>query len=160
MTPLRLAALFHDNYERLAPSFGYETRPETREFKPASPNGQLMIAVCQEILARLDCGHGETTTILADVPPEHRILVGRLAGVDYCLGPGSGQQIPLTLCLKCGRVQFKGRRHTPGVCQHCGSVRPFYLVPSNNDDICGTLEICLDCGQVQGQWPYPEETGA
>ncbi len=57
MTPLQLAGVFHDTYERLAPQFGYETRPETREFRPASPNGQLMIAVCKEILARLECDH-------------------------------------------------------------------------------------------------------
>ena len=35
MTQLRLAALFHDTYERLAPSFCHETRTETREFNPA-----------------------------------------------------------------------------------------------------------------------------
>jgi hypothetical protein len=49
----RLAEAFHAIYERLAPSFGYETRAETRAFKPASPNGKLMIAVCAEILASL-----------------------------------------------------------------------------------------------------------
>lgn len=50
---LRLARLFHDTYERLAPSFGYTTREDTREFNPETPNGRLMIAVCAEI-ARLD----------------------------------------------------------------------------------------------------------
>ena len=47
---LALAVRFHDAYERLAPSFGYETRPETREFNPESPNGRLMVAVCKEII--------------------------------------------------------------------------------------------------------------
>lgn len=47
---LVLAKQFHDTYERLAPSFGYETRPETREFNPESPNGRLMVAVCKEII--------------------------------------------------------------------------------------------------------------
>jgi hypothetical protein len=47
-----LAQLFHETYERLAPSHGYETRPETRRFDPNSPNGRLMRAVCAEILAR------------------------------------------------------------------------------------------------------------
>lgn len=41
-----LAERFHETYERLAPDFGYETRPETRKFDPESPNGKLMIAVC------------------------------------------------------------------------------------------------------------------
>jgi hypothetical protein len=50
MTPQQLAALFHYNYEKLAPQFGYETREETREFDENSPNGRLMIAVCSLIL--------------------------------------------------------------------------------------------------------------
>ena len=46
---LEVALLFHETYERLSPSFGYETRPDTRTFDPESPNGQLMIAVCCSI---------------------------------------------------------------------------------------------------------------
>lgn len=46
-----LARKFHDTYERLAPSFGYETRQETRQFDPTTPNGRLMIAVCAELAA-------------------------------------------------------------------------------------------------------------
>lgn len=49
MNGLELAKKFHEVYERLAPQFGYETRTETRAFNPDSPNGRLMIAVCQEI---------------------------------------------------------------------------------------------------------------
>ena len=49
---LALAEQFHNTYERLAPSFGYETRPETREFNPQTPNGRLMVAVCREIIAQ------------------------------------------------------------------------------------------------------------
>jgi hypothetical protein len=47
--PERLARAFHNTYERLAPTFGYETRPDTREFEASSKNGQLMIAVSAEI---------------------------------------------------------------------------------------------------------------
>lgn len=36
MTPLELARLFHDTYEKLAPSFGYETREETKIFDETS----------------------------------------------------------------------------------------------------------------------------
>lgn len=46
---LALARRFHEAYERLAPSFGYETRTETRVFDPESKNGRLMVAVCAEI---------------------------------------------------------------------------------------------------------------
>jgi hypothetical protein len=46
---LKVATDFHEAYERLAPSFGYETRTETRKFDPESPNGKLMMAVCHEV---------------------------------------------------------------------------------------------------------------
>jgi hypothetical protein len=46
---LEIAKQFHEVYERRAPEFGYETRPETKAFDADSPNGRLMIAVCQEI---------------------------------------------------------------------------------------------------------------
>jgi len=44
-----LARQFHDNYERLAPDFGYETREDTKAFDPESANGKLMTAVAGEI---------------------------------------------------------------------------------------------------------------
>lgn len=59
-TALDLAILFHDTYERLAPQFGYETRPETRTFSPSSKNGQLMRAVCEELLGALRSSLVET----------------------------------------------------------------------------------------------------
>ncbi len=51
---LETATKFHEVYERLAPSFGYETRPETRAFDPTSPNGRLMMAVCQEVCDQIE----------------------------------------------------------------------------------------------------------
>ena len=49
----KLAEKFHEAYERLAPAFGYETREDTRDFSPNTPNGKLMIAVCGEVIADL-----------------------------------------------------------------------------------------------------------
>lgn len=49
----QLARRFHETYERLAPSFGYETRTETRQFDSTTPNGKLMIAVCSELAPAL-----------------------------------------------------------------------------------------------------------
>lgn len=46
---LKLAQKFHEVYERLAPSFGYETRIDTKIFDPGSKNGKLMVAVCQVV---------------------------------------------------------------------------------------------------------------
>lgn len=45
-----LAVLFHDTYEKLAPKYKYETRPDTRKFSPTSKNGKLMLAVAAEVL--------------------------------------------------------------------------------------------------------------
>jgi hypothetical protein len=50
---LELAILFHETYERLAPNYGYETRTETRKFDPNTPNGKLMVAVCDEIIKKI-----------------------------------------------------------------------------------------------------------
>ena len=47
---VELAIMFHNTYERLAPSFGYETRVDTKLFDITTPNGMLMIAVCEEII--------------------------------------------------------------------------------------------------------------
>ena len=49
MTSVDLAKMFHATYERLAPSYGYSTRPETQVFDLDTPNGKLMVAVCEEI---------------------------------------------------------------------------------------------------------------
>lgn len=53
-TPLELAVLFHETYERLAPDFGYETRPDTKSFDPESKNGRLMVAVCSAVCAEYE----------------------------------------------------------------------------------------------------------
>lgn len=46
---VKLACQFHDTYERLAPSFGYATRDDTKHFDPGTPHGKLMTAVCTEV---------------------------------------------------------------------------------------------------------------
>ena len=51
----RLAQAFHEAYERLAPSFGYETRKASAKPWSEVPenNRALMTAVCAEMLDRL-----------------------------------------------------------------------------------------------------------
>jgi len=58
LNPIRLAIMFHEIYERLAPDYGYETKEETKVFKSYTPNGKLMIAVCGEVKKHLT-GEGE-----------------------------------------------------------------------------------------------------
>ena len=50
MTPLRLAGIIQNSCVRHAPDFGFETR----KFRPTSPDGRLMIAVCEELLGRFE----------------------------------------------------------------------------------------------------------
>lgn len=52
---VQVARFFHDTYEELAPSFGYDTRPETKvawDDLPAE-NRKLMIATTIVVLARM-----------------------------------------------------------------------------------------------------------
>ena len=49
-TAVELAILFHNTYEKLAPSFSYVTKHDTKKFDINSPNGKLMVAVCEEII--------------------------------------------------------------------------------------------------------------
>ena len=54
MTAEELAELFHTTYGRLAPQFGYTTRPETaipwQEIPADNRNKRLMVAVAGEVL--------------------------------------------------------------------------------------------------------------
>ena len=53
---VELAKLFHENYERLAPLYGYETRDESAvpwEDVPVN-NRNLMIATCRAVIERAD----------------------------------------------------------------------------------------------------------
>lgn len=50
---LSLAKRFHELYEQLASAFNYETREDTREFRPGSPNGRLMLAVCRKLMEEM-----------------------------------------------------------------------------------------------------------
>lgn len=51
----RLAQRFHEVYEELAPTYGYETREASRKPWAQVPekNRRLMIAVCEVLLAEL-----------------------------------------------------------------------------------------------------------
>lgn len=56
MTAEELAQLFHETYERLAPSFRYKTREASAKPWAEVPeqNKKLMTAVCEEVMDRLD----------------------------------------------------------------------------------------------------------
>ena len=49
----KIARLFHNTYEELAPQFGYETREDTKEFDPESKNGKLMLEVWERVVKEI-----------------------------------------------------------------------------------------------------------
>jgi hypothetical protein len=55
LTPELLARTFHENYERLAPSFGYATRDDSRQPWEQVPdsNRKLMVATAEAVIAQL-----------------------------------------------------------------------------------------------------------
>jgi hypothetical protein len=56
-----LARFFHQEYERLAPDYGYETKKESAvpwEQVPL-PNRRLMVAVAESILNHYDVRHSD-----------------------------------------------------------------------------------------------------
>ena len=59
-----LARRFHDLYESLAPTFGYTTRSDTKQFDPESPNGKLMIAVCNGLLKELQAENAALNQVI------------------------------------------------------------------------------------------------
>jgi hypothetical protein len=79
VTARDLAIFLHYTYEQLAPSFGYETREATRTWDGDSPNGKLMIAVCEKLIARWRVD-------LPPPPPEQFQFMGSLNAGPRLLG--------------------------------------------------------------------------
>jgi hypothetical protein len=71
---VEVARRFHEHYERLAPSYAYETRPDSAvpwEAVP-EPNRSLMIAVADEVLWGLEqdrAAAGLAVVRVGEVPP-------------------------------------------------------------------------------------------
>lgn len=94
-----LAILFHDTYERLAPSFGYETREDTRKFDENSPNGKLMMAVCEEVLKTFQQDEQELIEWLEKQIPEYRDKF-KQSGNDTYFGVARGYENVLNKLIK------------------------------------------------------------
>ena len=68
----KMAEFFHDTYEQLAPRFGYKTRIDTKEFNKESPNGRLMMAVCNEMLHKQHIEERDSIWCIVNVMEELR----------------------------------------------------------------------------------------
>jgi hypothetical protein len=108
---LELAREFHDAYERLAPSFGYETRPDTKEFDPDSPNGKLMIAVCSEIGSRLQSTNAELNRVVDEAEHKLRMVVSHASGghLDLAERPLSLNDICVEISQHHNRIYQGGK---------------------------------------------------
>ena len=77
----RLAQAFHEAYERLAPSFGYETRKASARpwVEVPEPNRKLMEAVCAEVMVPLLAAERAAATAACAAHVEEHIsrAVGR-----------------------------------------------------------------------------------
>lgn len=93
MTPAELARKFHDTYERLAPSFGYETRLDTKMFDPESKNGKLMIAVCAEVCGDLRAERDAAVELLKKIMEDR-------AEATWCFGTDLTDQIDAALAAQ------------------------------------------------------------
>ena len=70
---------FHNLYEHKSSFFGYETKQETRDFDPESPNGRLMAYVClsivqQALAENMAIVKGEIEKLETDVYAEREYL--------------------------------------------------------------------------------------
>ena len=84
MDSLDLAILFHREYEKLAPGFGYDTKKETRIFDPKSPNGKLMVAVCEKMLEHIQ--HFTTSAKVAKFQQRIKLLEDTNKRANEALG--------------------------------------------------------------------------
>jgi hypothetical protein len=96
------ARRFHELYERLAPQYGYETRPETQTLDLTSPNGRLMVAVCRELMGPVLQAHAEAMLVVETVETQ----LGRARAerdelcemlVDVLLQTNRGVEAPHTI---------------------------------------------------------------
>jgi hypothetical protein len=85
MKPEDVAQMFHETYERLAPSHGYETRKASAVpwSDVPEPNRSLMIAVAGEVGAEIEREVREQIAQdLLAVDPVEWALAGQNAGLD------------------------------------------------------------------------------
>ncbi len=76
MTPEKLAELFHETYQRLAPAFGCKARGAAKW--QDEPNQSLMIAVATTVLEEIEKSHRETRAPrLSDIK-----IIGPILDVD------------------------------------------------------------------------------
>ena len=108
VTNLEIATAFHEAYERLAPRYGYETRPESRKPFSDLPNELklLMVAVVREVRTLLAPAVDERA---ASSEPE---MCPNCVTPWKCNGPHEFPQAASSEAAKVDGI------HTPATCRH------------------------------------------
>lgn len=93
-TPESAAKAFHDSYERLAPSFGYETRKESAVPWSMVPenNRRLMVAVCEDVLSE---GVAGLSALIAEVKRLMEVNGREIANVSLLRAENGGLKADL-----------------------------------------------------------------
>lgn len=135
-----LAKTFHETYERLAPSFGYKTRPESAKQWGEVPhtNKQLMAATCAAVLS-------DYTSLSEELSRARQELYDARNAGDGCGHTSKGirghafiEDEPYKDCLVCQVLHFKAELSRvklerdryyelagrPLVCNACGKRTP------------------------------------
>lgn len=140
LSPERLAQMFHEAYERLAPSFGYETRKASAKPWAEVPanNRALMTTVAAEILAALrptaaTCGieNGEKQPCVKPA--------GHTGNCRVALRPEPTPAERAPTCATCnGSPVTYTLRHEIDVCPECGGgfERAPTVAAAGDDDVC------------------------
>ena len=99
-----IARQFHETYELLAPSFGYETRRESavdwRDIPEA--NRQLMIATCRTVLARLSAARQPASEPDAGLRKRHEATSNYAIALQRAIERHCrGLEVPANIAAEC-----------------------------------------------------------
>ena len=138
-----VARKFHDNYEKLAPSYGYETKEETRKSwndLPAKNKG-LMIATAGEVLDWLGV-LGLHVQFKNNVLEVHARSTGAVPAKQAPAPAQRFPQAPVSVPTAVKAIQTAIEQgFTGSACNDCGSMQV-----KNN----GSCELCMSCGSTTG----------
>lgn len=135
-----LAQRFHETYERLAPSFGYETREASAKPWADVPdqNKRLMVAVCAELLAESSAVSAASEPSAAEVAAVYRLAQ------EYRSEARRGHSLCAVLTEDVATILGEIHRHRPqGAQGACASaaISTEGHGPADSCTLCGGLCI-------------------
>jgi hypothetical protein len=151
MTPEQLAEQFHITYERMAPSFGYQTRKATAVPWTELPanNRNLMVAVCGVILDAIEYEASNDIAVTRAAVLEEAALLREKEALGHCpfcsLHEEFGYE-PTELPFACDP---QPRLYVVSAAMGEGEVWEHSVTDING---CGTLELCMAKDDYKNAW--------